>query len=568
MMKKSIVSLVLSLTLCLYLSVSASAYEMSKPGQVPTISSGQCGHTGIVDSNGTLWMCGRNFHGEVLGVELKGEADHFIKVMEGVRTVSCGDSFTGAVKMDGSLWMWGNNYEGALTGDVQEYVLTPKKIMDDVVSVGCALDSTAALKSDGSLWTWGNNRDGQLGNGSTDNSTTPIRVMEDVAAVSIGGSQSAAIKTDGSLWIWGKVYEGTNWYNQPIPTKIMDNVTAVSCGYWNTAAIKADGSLWILGMNNAGQLANGELHGFKGVPKMGKVMDNVAAVSCGSSHITAVTSDGSLWTWGENNQGQLGNGHKGSHSFDDGAVVQLKPAVALKNVAFVACGARSTFIVKPDGSIWGCGESESIGGSSNGTSIYGSPMQTVPVQIPGLTAKMFSPAAIASKVGGFGDVWETDYYADPVLWAVENGIAAGTSKTAFSPSTACSRAQVLTFLWRSQGEPEPGIENPFSDVSGKNYYYKAALWAYEKGLIGGAAFHGDTPCTRRDAVSYLWKLAGSPSVPPAGFTDVPDTADYAQAVAWAVEEGITSGTSKVEFLPSNVCTRGQVVTFLYRTYGK
>lgn len=175
-------------------------------------------------------------------------------------------------------------------------------------------------------------------------------------------------------------------------------------------------------------------------------------------------------------------------------------------------------------------------------------------------------ADLSPKVAGFNDVRESDVFADAIRWSVENKIAAGTSKTTFSPSTACSRAQVLTFLWRSQGEPEPGIENPFSDVSGKNYYYKAALWAYEKGLIGGTAFQGDTPCTRGDSVSYLWKLAGSPSVPPAGFTDVPDTADYAQAVAWAVEKGVTSGTSKTMFSPEVTCTRGQIVTFLYRAY--
>lgn len=175
-------------------------------------------------------------------------------------------------------------------------------------------------------------------------------------------------------------------------------------------------------------------------------------------------------------------------------------------------------------------------------------------------------ADLSPKVAGFNDVRESDVFADAIRWSVEKGIATGTSKTAFSPSTACSRAQVLTFLWRSQGEPEPGIENPFSDVSGKNYYYKAALWAYEKGLIGGTAFQGDTPCTRGDAVSYLWKLAGSPSVSPAKFSDVADTADYAQAVAWAVEKGVTSGTSKTMFSPEVTCTRGQIVTFLYRAY--
>lgn len=166
----------------------------------------------------------------------------------------------------------------------------------------------------------------------------------------------------------------------------------------------------------------------------------------------------------------------------------------------------------------------------------------------------------------FADVAASAYYAQPVMWAVERGITAGTSATTFSPNTTCTTAQILTFLWRSQGQPEPSIETPFTDVTSEAYYYKAALWAYETGLISGADFRGETPCTRSATVTYLWKLAGSPSASSAAFTDVPGTADFAPAVAWAVEEGITSGTSANTFSPETVCSRSQIVTFLYRAY--
>ena len=171
-------------------------------------------------------------------------------------------------------------------------------------------------------------------------------------------------------------------------------------------------------------------------------------------------------------------------------------------------------------------------------------------------------------VGGFTDVKTGDYFADPVLWAVEKKITAGTSKTTFSPNENCSVAQILTFLWRANGSPKPSGSNPFSDIKSGDYYAEAAVWAYEKGMVSGSTFGGNTPCTRSMAVTYMWKAAGSPNAGKSGFTDVPANANYAGAVAWAVEQGVTAGTSASTFSPDNVCTRGQIVTFLYRGLAK
>lgn len=171
-------------------------------------------------------------------------------------------------------------------------------------------------------------------------------------------------------------------------------------------------------------------------------------------------------------------------------------------------------------------------------------------------------------VGNFTDVKTGDYFAEPVKWAVEKGITSGTSKTTFSPNSECSVAQILTFLWRANGSPKPSGSNPFSDVKSGDYYAEAAVWAYEKGMVSGSTFGGNTPCTRSMAVTYMWKAAGSPSAKAASFTDVSDGAEYASAVAWAVEQGVTAGTSATTFSPDNVCTRGQIVTFLYRGLAK
>ena len=164
-------------------------------------------------------------------------------------------------------------------------------------------------------------------------------------------------------------------------------------------------------------------------------------------------------------------------------------------------------------------------------------------------------------VGGFTDVKTGDYFADPVLWAVEKKITAGTSATTFSPNTTCTQGQILTFLWRAKGEPKPT-----GTVSGTQYYATAAQWAKEQGLTDN--FSAEADCTRAMVVTYLWKLAGSPKTGTSNFTDVSANADYAQAVAWAVEQDITSGTGNGQFSPTSTCTRGQIVTFLYRAFAK
>ena len=166
----------------------------------------------------------------------------------------------------------------------------------------------------------------------------------------------------------------------------------------------------------------------------------------------------------------------------------------------------------------------------------------------------------------FEDVKASDYFYTPVQWAVNEGITNGTSATKFSPNMTCSQAHILTFLWRAVDSPKPVIANPYSNPAVRNdqYFYEPFLWAWEKGLISSTALDPNAPCSRSDVVTYLWKLEGSPKTGSANFADVPSTAPYAQAVAWAVEQGITNGMSATTFGPDLTCTRGQIVTFLWR----
>ena len=169
----------------------------------------------------------------------------------------------------------------------------------------------------------------------------------------------------------------------------------------------------------------------------------------------------------------------------------------------------------------------------------------------------------------FKDVKKDAYYYEPVLWAVENGITNGTSATTFSPDQTCTRGQVVTFLWRASGSPEPqSTKNPFKDVSKDAYYYKAVLWAVEQGITNGTSartFSPNAPCTRAHVVTFLYRSEGAPKVSAKNpFKDVKSSEYFYDAVLWAVKNEITKGTSATTFSPGNPCTRGQIVTFLYR----
>ena len=176
-----------------------------------------------------------------------------------------------------------------------------------------------------------------------------------------------------------------------------------------------------------------------------------------------------------------------------------------------------------------------------------------------------------SMLNFFVDVFPGDYYYDAVLWAAKNGITGGVDAAHFAPNATCTRAQVVTFLWRAAGSPAPKSSMmPFTDVPAGSYYETAVLWAAENGITGGTgnnAFSPDAACSRGQIVSFLWRALGSPTASGSAnpFADVAADAYYNTAVLWAAENGITGGTGNNAFSPDADCTRAQIVTFLYRS---
>ena len=171
-------------------------------------------------------------------------------------------------------------------------------------------------------------------------------------------------------------------------------------------------------------------------------------------------------------------------------------------------------------------------------------------------------------VNPFADVANSAYYVDAVEWMLKREVTQGTTETTFSPNLNCTRAQIVTFLWRAAGSPEPKGTVSFADVSADSYYAKAVAWAVENGITGGTGdglFSPDATCTRAQSAAFLYRAAGSPAVNGnAGFSDVAADAYYAQAVAWAKEHGITDGIGGGLFGSANDCTRAQIAAFLYR----
>lgn len=171
---------------------------------------------------------------------------------------------------------------------------------------------------------------------------------------------------------------------------------------------------------------------------------------------------------------------------------------------------------------------------------------------------------------GFADVPADAYFADAVKWAVDKGVTNGLSDTMFGPYESCTRAQIVTFLWRAAGSPEPkGTAAGMTDVVSGSYYEKAVAWAIENGITTGtttSTFSPDATCTRGQSVTFLYRALKGTASGSANFTDVKSDAFYADAINWAVANNVTNGTSNTTFSPNADCTRAEIVTFLYRAY--
>jgi len=305
----------------------------------------------------SLWAWGGNWYGQ-LGDGSTINRNSPVKIMDDVIAVSSGGSCTMAIKNDGSLWRWGRDLSGFGDSGNFDIQLLPVKIMDDVIAVTTEGD-TFVIKSDNSLWGLDLNIWGPNGPVNNDIQHGPVKMMDDVVMVSTSTGVTMAILNDGSLWGWDATWFGPSGegpdINHLIPVRIMDNVVSVTVGdpsdytYGDNSifAIKTDGSLWAWGSNSWGQLGDGSTID-RDSPV--KIMDDVTAVSAGSNNRTyAITSDNSLWVWGDSYSGMFWE--------DDTYGNRRSPVKIMDDIASIATGNGYTMVIKTNGSLWGWGYS-------------------------------------------------------------------------------------------------------------------------------------------------------------------------------------------------------------------
>ena len=355
-MKTSFYSKLLLLVAMFLLFMGSTEAFAATAGGYESVSAGW-EHNLAVKADGSLWAWGSNKYGQ-LGDGTASDRHIPVKIMDGVVSVSAGGNHSLAIKADGSLWAWGWNLSAQLGDSTTADRYTPVKIMDNVVSAAAGGEHSLAIMSDGSLWAWGSNWFGQLGNGATNYRFMPVKIMDDVVSVAAGWNYNLAIKTDGSLWAWGwngigQLGDGTK-ENKYIPVKVMDDVMDASAKGEHSLAVKTDGSLWTWGSNSTGQLGDGSMIANRATPA--KIMDEVVSVAAGGNHSLAIKTDNSVWAWGSNWFGQLGNGANAAN--DNMAIPVGNPVKILDDATVVAAGGVHSLAVKTGGSLWTWGNNE------------------------------------------------------------------------------------------------------------------------------------------------------------------------------------------------------------------
>ena len=429
------------------------------------------GHTVALKSNGTLWAWGWNYYGQ-LGDGTTTDShvpEQVTSVSNKWVSIAAGWDHTIALKSDGTLWAWGWNGDGQLGDGTIIDKHTPTQIGSDDkwVSISAGSTHTIALKSDGTLWAWGWNNHGELGDGTIIDKHTPTQIGSDDKWVSIaaGYSYNIALKSDGTLWAWGwnddgQLGDGTI-IDKHTPTQIGsdDKWVSIAAGFTHTIALKSDGTLWAWGYNGYGELGDGTTID-KHTPTQIGSDDKWVSIAAGYSHTIALKSDGTLWAWGYNGYGQLGDG-----TTTDSHVPEQVTSVSNKWVS-IAARSDHTIALKSDGTLWAWGYNgygqlgdgttsdrhipTQIGSDTNWTSISAGERNTIALKSDGtLWAWGYNIA------GQLGDGTTTDRHAPlQIIDTDSDGIADGVDNcpTVFNPT------QIIPTWYRDSDDD--GYGNP------------------------------------------------------------------------------------------------------------
>jgi alpha-tubulin suppressor-like RCC1 family protein len=340
-----------------------------------------------------LWLCGYNAFGQLGDNTIVSKSSPIQTIAFGTnwKQISNASNFVSAIKTDGTLWLWGYNDVGQL-GNNTSGVGTDKSSPVQTIALGtnwkhvsCSYSSALAIKTDGTLWTWGNNSFGQLGDSTQTNRSSPVQTISfgtNWKQVSCGGLATAAIKTDGTLWTWGWNNYGnlgdstqTNTSSPVQTTAGGTNWKQVSCTTYHSGAIKTDGTLWTWGWNAFGSLGDSTQTDRSSPVQTIAGGTNWKQISCGGLSTTAIKTDGTLWAWGYNWYGQLGDGTGDSNTDKSIPVQTIAGGTNWKKVS--TCS-NNTAAIKTDGTLWTWGNNTNgqLGNGTNSTKTS-SPAQTI-----------------------------------------------------------------------------------------------------------------------------------------------------------------------------------------------
>lgn len=477
--------------------------------------------------------------------------------------VAAGPHHSAAIRNDGTLWTWGNNEHGQLGDGSRNARHRPFQVpgLTNMVDVAAGRGFTVALRDDGTVWAWGTNWAGQLGDGSLTERTTPVRVQQiaNVVAISAGFDFATALQTDGTVWAWGHNLTGQlgnntsgNHATWPVQVHNLDGVTDIVSGGLHTVARRSNGTLWSWGNNWYGQVGDGTKENHRLTPVQVQGLNNVDTVSAGGWN-TAAIQNGRVWTWGANSESQLGNGTRGSHT-NSGTPTQLQHPT---NVTTVAVGEVHVVAQAGDG-LWAWGDNW-FGqlGRGDSQNFSPSPVRVAAQNLSGATTLAVGQShTIAIRPDG--TVWS---------WGSNGSGQLGTGGTAHRSAPGYvvggdNRAFRLT----------PPGSTPFHDVAPHNWFYDAVVFVHELGVKEGTSdtqFEPGTNLSRAMVATILWRMAGRPAVAyrPV-FEDVTAGRWYSDAVIWAYDAGVVEGTGPGRFQPTNDITREQFATMLarYATY--
>ena len=578
---------------------------------VAKVSLGE-GHGAAITESGDLYVWGRNSLGRLGNLAALDIYDKYIysplKVLSGVRDVAADNLNTAVVMDNGDLCIWGKGYYTGIGSNADCEV-----VLQNVRSVNMESEIVAAITEDGELYVWGNNINGNLADGTMEDSLEPRKVMDDVVMADISHAM-CAVTSDGSLYAWGhlkdlKMSVSTNIEDHvTTPTLLMNNVVKVSGGGgYTTCILTSDGLLYAWGDSTLGVTDAEKSQGQAIITTPMPVLSGIADVCVEEDTFTVILESGEMQVWGSNNFYQQGLGVLGTIEYpttlnlnreetEDGGgdtenptalspqSIEGRPVVydGKQQVTFSGLDPEALYQFyvlmdrdaaepfTPDNLLYTdqvrCDEWGNLELIYMPTEIC-SYADVFLEEFVDITAPEETPL-----VNPFTDVPADSFYYAPVLWAVEKGITTGATETTFNPGGDCLRAQVVTFLWRAEGCPEPeSTDNPFTDVTESDWYYKAVLWAVENGITNGTSdttFGPTAKCNRAQTVTFLWRAMGQPAVSSTDnpFSDVPANVWYTAPILWAVEEGITNGMGDGTFGVNGICNRAQVVTFLYRAY--